>query len=108
PEGAASGATNIKVADVSEFGVGQTIQIDSGANRESAVVATVGTAGAGKADGDTQAGATIIGVTSAAGMGTGQSIVIDSGANQETATISAVQGGRGGARLTLAAPLARA
>jgi hypothetical protein len=35
----------------------------------------------------------------------GQSITIDSGANQETATIAAVQGGRGGARITVATPL---
>lgn len=35
----------------------------------------------------------------------GQSITIGSGANQETATIVLVQGGRGGARVTVAAPL---
>jgi hypothetical protein len=35
----------------------------------------------------------------------GQSITIGSGANQETAGIALVQGGRGGARITLTAPL---
>jgi hypothetical protein len=35
----------------------------------------------------------------------GQSITIDSGANQETATIALVQGGRGGARITVTVPL---
>jgi hypothetical protein len=35
----------------------------------------------------------------------GQSITIDSGANQETATIALVQGGRGGARITVTLPL---
>jgi hypothetical protein len=32
-------------------------------------------------------------------------ITIDSGASQETATIALVQGGRGGARITVTAPL---
>jgi non-reducing end alpha-L-arabinofuranosidase len=40
----AAGATNIKVANVSDFAAGQTIQIDTGASRETAVIATVGTA----------------------------------------------------------------
>ena len=35
----------------------------------------------------------------------GQSITIDSGASQETATIALVQGGRGGARITVTVPL---
>ena len=43
---AAVGATNIKVASVSGFGVGMSITIDAGSNAESAVVATVGTSGA--------------------------------------------------------------
>jgi hypothetical protein len=38
------GATNIKVGSVSDFAVGQTMQIDTGANAETAVIATVGTA----------------------------------------------------------------
>jgi hypothetical protein len=42
----AAGATNIKVASVAGFGVGQTVKIDTGANEETAVVTTVGTAGA--------------------------------------------------------------
>ncbi len=42
----AAGATNIKVASVAGFGAGQTIMIDTGANLETAVIATVGTAGA--------------------------------------------------------------
>ncbi len=41
----ASGANNIKVASVADFAAGQTIIIDTGANRETAVIATVGTAG---------------------------------------------------------------
>ena len=42
----AAGATNIKVASVADFAAGQTIMIDAGANLETAVIATVGTAGA--------------------------------------------------------------
>src|SRR5205807_9589548 len=41
----ADGATNIKVASTADFAAGQTILIDSGANLETAVIATVGTAG---------------------------------------------------------------
>ncbi|HMF04993.1 MAG TPA: glycoside hydrolase family 3 C-terminal domain-containing protein, partial [Acidimicrobiia bacterium] len=42
----AAGATNIKVASVSGFTVGQTVVVDTGASKESAVITTVGTAGA--------------------------------------------------------------
>ena len=45
PADSAAGANNIKVASVADFGAGQTIIIDTGANRETAVIATVGTAG---------------------------------------------------------------
>jgi hypothetical protein len=38
----------------------------------------------------------------------GQSITIDAGGNQETVTIALVQGGRGGARITVTAPLTMA
>src|SRR6185312_947506 len=107
-QGSNPGATNIKVARVADFGVGQTVMIDDGANRESAVIAAVGTPGASTAGNAVQAGATIIEIADAAGFGTGQSIVIDQGANQETAMISAVAGGRGGATLTVASPLAHA
>ena len=44
---AAAGATNIKVASVSNFTVGMAITIDTGANAESAVISNVGTPGAG-------------------------------------------------------------
>jgi hypothetical protein len=43
---AAAGDTNIKVASVTPFAVGQKITVDTGAASESAVVAAVGTAGA--------------------------------------------------------------
>jgi non-reducing end alpha-L-arabinofuranosidase len=104
---AGPGATNIKVASVADFAAGQTITIDTDALRESAVIATVGTAGATTVTAATLAGATVIPVASGAGFTAGQSITIDSGANRETAVIaSATGGGRGGgARITVTAPL---
>ena len=78
----AAGANNIKVASVADFAAGQTIIIDTGANRETAVIATVGTAGATTVGTATEAGATVIPVASAAGFSAGQTITIDSGANQ--------------------------
>jgi hypothetical protein len=99
PAAAATGATNIKVASVADFGAGQTIMIDTGANLETAVIATVGTAGAATVGAATTVGATVIPVTSAGGFNAGQTITVDSGANQETATVvSSAGGGRGGGR----------
>ena len=108
PAGSAAGATNIKVASVADFAAGQTIMIDTGANLETAVIATVGTAGATTAGAATDAGATVIPVASGIGFSAGQTITIDSGANQETAVVVAAGGGRGGATITVAAPLTHA
>jgi hypothetical protein len=44
---AAAGATNVKVGSVSGFTAGMTVTIDTGSNTESAVIANVGTPGAG-------------------------------------------------------------
>ena len=107
----AAGANNIKVASVADFAAGQTIIIDTGANRETAVIATVGTAGATTVGTATNAGATVIPVASAFGFSAGQTITIDSGANQETAVVASTtgggRGGRGGAgaTITVTAPL---
>ena len=92
PEGAAAGATNIKVAGVAEFAPGQTVTIGSGPASETAVIASVGTAGSTRAGAATQVGDTVIPVAATAGFVVGQSITIDSGANQETATIAAGTG----------------
>jgi hypothetical protein len=98
----AAGANNIKVASVAEFRVGQTIIIGTGANRESAVIATVGTPGGATVGTAPDAGATVIPVASTAGFGAGQTITIDSGANRETAVVASItgggRGGRGGGR----------
>jgi alpha-L-arabinofuranosidase B-like protein/lamin tail-like protein/alpha-galactosidase-like protein len=108
----AAGATNIKVASVADFAAGQTIMIDPGANFETAVIATVGTAGATTTGAATGVGATVIPVASGTGFSAGQTITIDSGAKQETAVVAATTGGgRGGGRggagptITVAAPL---
>jgi hypothetical protein len=107
----AAGATNIKVASVADFAAGQTIMIDTGANLQTAVIATVGTAGATTASANTNVGATVIPVASWLGFAAGQTIAIDSGANQETVIVVSTAGGRGGrgggpgATITVAAPL---
>jgi hypothetical protein len=97
-----AGATNIKVATVADFAAGQTIMIDTGANLESAVIATVGTSGATTVGAATSVGATVIPVASAAGFSAGQSIAIDSGKNRETAVVVSITGGRGGATIAVA------
>ena len=100
----AAGATNIKVASVEGFDAGQTIMIDSGANLETAVIATVGTPGASTLDTATSIGATTIPVANAFGFRPGETITIDSGANSETVVVAA--GGRRGATgIAIAEPL---
>jgi hypothetical protein len=86
----ATGATNLKVASVTGFDAGETISIDSGANLETAVIATVGTAGATTVRTATEANATRILVAGVAGFSEGQTITIDSGANAETAVIDSI------------------
>jgi Alpha-L-arabinofuranosidase B, catalytic/NPCBM-associated, NEW3 domain of alpha-galactosidase/Lamin Tail Domain len=111
PAASAAGANNIKVASVADFGPGQTIDVDTGENRETAVVARVGTAGATTVRTATGVGTTVILVAGAAGFSPGQTITIDSGANLETAVIASItRSGRGGFRggpatITIAAPL---
>src|SRR5207302_6000363 len=68
PAASAAGATMIKVAGVADFGAGQTIGIDTGANFETAVIATVGTAGATTVGAATDVGATVIPVANAIGF----------------------------------------
>jgi hypothetical protein len=108
------GATNIKLAGVAGFVAGQTLLIDSGASHETAVIKTVGTAGATTSGAATDAGATVIPVASGMGFGAGQAITIDSGTSQEAAVVASVgrvfgPGGPGspggGATITVMAPL---
>ena len=114
----AAGANNIKVASVADFAAGQTINVDTGANRETAVIATVGTAGGTTVGTATEVGATAIPVANAMGFNAGQTITVDSGTNLETAVVASVagggrgrggfgggRGGPGGASITITAPL---
>ena len=117
PARSAAGARNIKVAGVADFSAGQTILIDADANRETAVIASVGTPGATAVRTPTISGATVIPVDAAMGFSAGQTITIDTGANQETAVIAALagggrggfggrgRGGPGGAAITITTPL---
>ena len=84
---AAAGATNIKVANVGGFYVGEKVTLDSGANVETRVIASVGTAGATAIGAFTAVGATVIKVADATSFTTGQQITIGVGANSENATV---------------------
>ena len=103
----AAGATNVKVTSVEGFDAGQKIMIDTGANLETAVIATVGTAGATTVATATGVGATVIPVPNAIGFRDGQTITIDSGADSETAVISSVRR-FGGTTIAVTAPLTHA
>jgi hypothetical protein len=102
-----AGATNLKVTSMEGFRPGQTILIDSGANLETAVISTVGTAGATTLNTSSGVGATVLHTANVTGFSKGQKILIDDGANSETAVVSSIRA-RGGATITLAVPLARA
>jgi non-reducing end alpha-L-arabinofuranosidase len=105
PEGAAAGATTIEVASVADFVAGQSVMIGSGANMESHTIAAVGTAGATHSSAAAEAGATALSIAAGAGFTPGQTITIGNGADREIAVVAAASGGRGGARLTITAPL---
>ncbi|MEO6215874.1 MAG: arabinofuranosidase catalytic domain-containing protein [Sphingomonas sp.] len=107
PQGAAAGATSIKVASVADFVLGQAIAIGAGEVRDSAVIAAIGTSGASVASDAVEQGGKVIAVASTAGFSVGQTITVGNGADAEDAVISLVQGGRGSARITVAEPLGR-
>ena len=100
----ATGATNIKVASVAGFHAGETIRIDSGASLETAVIATVGTAGGTTVSAATAVGATVIPVASTAGFSPGETITIGTGANSEVVVVNYFTR-RGVGLITLTAPL---
>ena len=107
PQGSAAGATSIRVASVADFVPGQTIAIGAAGTRESAVIATIGTSGATLVSAASEQGGKVIAVASAAGFSAGQTITIGDGADAEDAVVAVIQGGRGGARITVADPLGR-
>jgi hypothetical protein len=86
----AVGANNVKVNSVADFNIGQKIIIGSGNNNETAVIATIGTAGGTKVGAATSAGSTVIPVAGVEGFSTGQTITIDNGANLEKAVIASI------------------
>jgi len=103
-----AGAMNIKVTSVADFSAGQTLVIGNGADRETGMIAGVGTAGATTAVAAIDAGTMVVPVASTAGFSAGQAITIDAGGSRETAVIASIAGGPGGARITVASSLARA
>jgi non-reducing end alpha-L-arabinofuranosidase len=113
PVASAAGAANVRVDSVASFVAGQTITIDTGGNAETAVIATVGTAGATTSSAATAVGATAIPVASTIGFSAGQAITVGSGPNAEMATVVSIGrsfvfgpgGPRRGGTLNLAAPL---
>jgi hypothetical protein len=89
----AAEADNIKVASVAEFAAGQSIVVGSGADRESAVIKTVGTPGGASVRTQVAAGAKEIPVTTAAGFSAGQTITVGVGESGETAVVASIAGG---------------
>lgn len=86
----AAGANNIKAGSVADFAAGQRIIIGTGANSETAVITTVGSAGATSMAAAVNAGVTVIPVRSATGFASGQTIHIGSGTNPESAVIASI------------------
>jgi hypothetical protein len=89
-----AGSNNIKIASVAEFRVGQQIIIGTGANSQTAVITTIGTAGGTTVGTATRAGATTIPVAGVEGFNAGQTINIDQGTNFETALVASIFAGR--------------
>ena len=105
PAASAAGATNIKFASVAGFAPGQKIRIDTGANQETATIATVGTAGATTAGAATEVGATVIPVAGAIGFSAARPSASIVARTMRRRSSSPPRGGRGGARITVATPL---
>ncbi len=107
-EASAMGATNIKVTRTKGFRADQKIMIGTGADMETAVITSVGGAGATTTRAATNPGAIVIPVTGAIGFQRNQTITIDRGANAETAIIASIRRSGGHAAITVVAPLTRA
>jgi non-reducing end alpha-L-arabinofuranosidase len=85
-----AGSSNIKVASVADFSIGQKIIIGSGINSETATISTVGTPGGTTVSINTAAGATVVPVESVGGFSAGQTITIGGASDLETAVIASV------------------
>jgi hypothetical protein len=108
PAGAAAGSRNLKVAGNADFHPGQMIAIGEGPDGEMAQVSEVGDAGVAAATSPTAAGTMVIPVDRVVGFVAGQTVTIGSGGTAEKAVVLAATGGRFGARISFATPLARA
>ena len=96
---AAAGGSNVKVASVTGFNVGDPINVDG---TESGTITSVGTAGAKTTlFAAASAGSTNIKLSSVAGVTVGQPISIDTGGTVETPTVTSV--GTAATATTLAA-----
>lgn len=91
---APAGGSNLKVSSVADLAAGQTLEVDTGANRESGVIASVGTAGGTTINAATTAGATRIPVANVTGFTIGQTVSIDAGSKLESAVIGFITGFR--------------
>ena len=107
PIGSAAGVSNIKVANIKGFNAGETIMIGRAADIETAVIASVGTAGATTVRSAIPEGGNVIPVANTMGFSVGESISIDSGPNSETAVIANIHRFPLPA-ITLASPLTHA
>lgn len=84
----AAGADNIKVGSVEGLAAGQTVLIGTGADRETAVIESVGSPGATAVALAAAAGATEIEVNDLTGFEEGHTITIGSGADEESAVVA--------------------
>lgn len=87
---AAAGSNNLKVANMAGLGVGQKIIVGSGANSETATIASLGTTGGSTLSAEAGTGANVILVASAEGFATGQAFTIGAGGKSEKAVIASI------------------
>ncbi len=86
-----TGATNIKVASLTDAVVGNKVAVDSGANEQIDTVAAVGKAATNTTlSAAASAGATNIKVGTDTNMTVGDTLTIDAGTSQENATVQAI------------------
>jgi len=89
---AAPGDTNVNVASVAGYTVGDPLTIDTGAGAETATISAVGTAAGPPTTVvyPAAAGATNVKVASVAGFAAGQRLILDAGAGLEVRTVGSV------------------
>ncbi|HYQ57795.1 MAG TPA: arabinofuranosidase catalytic domain-containing protein [Draconibacterium sp.] len=85
-----AGSNVIHVSSVADFINGQKIVIGTGADSETNIIVSIGTAGGTIVVTDTRAGSTSIAVDGLQGFSIGQTITIGSGANSEEAVIASI------------------